>query len=66
MQLKFTTILQYEQLPEISTHIILFIKNLNELLSTGSVQGNTHTGGGEENQQPKSQNKIYFRTDLKE
>lgn len=38
-----STILQYEQLPEISTRIILFIKNLNEHFSAGCVQGNTYT-----------------------
>lgn len=42
-QLKFTTISQHEQLPEIPTHIILVIKNLNEFFSTGSIQGNTYT-----------------------
>lgn len=45
-QLKFTTIPQHEQLPEILTHIILVIKNLNEFFSTGSIQGNTYTVGG--------------------
>lgn len=38
MHLKFTTI---QQLPEILAHIILLIKNLNELFRTGSVQGYT-------------------------
>lgn len=53
MQLKFATILQYEQLPEISAHIILFIKNFNELFSTGSVQGNTYTVGKTKHKNPK-------------
>lgn len=44
-QLKFTTISQHEQLPEIPTRIILVIKNLNEFFSTGSIQGNTYTVG---------------------
>lgn len=44
MWLKFTTIPQCGQLPEISAHIILFIKNLNEFFSAGSVQGNTCSG----------------------
>lgn len=43
MLLMLSTILQYEQLPEISTRIILFIKNLNEHFSAGCVQGNTYT-----------------------
>lgn len=56
-QLKFTTISQHEQLPEIPTHIILVIKNLNEFFSTGSIQGNTYT---------VEKKKIYFRIHLKE
>lgn len=59
MQLKFTTILQYEQLPEIFAHIILFIKNLNELFSTGSVQGNTYAVE-KKTPQPIKQNKNLF------
>lgn len=59
MQLKFTTILQYEQLPEIFVHIILFIKNLNELFSTGSVQGNTYAVE-KKTPQPIKQNKNLF------
>lgn len=48
-QLKFTTISQHEQLPEIPTRIILVIKNLNEFFSTGSIQGNTYTVGEKKN-----------------
>jgi len=58
MQLKFTTIPQYEQLPEISTHIILFFKNLNELFSIGSVQGNSSAEGQKKKRQKTPQNQI--------
>lgn len=59
MLLMLTTILQYEQLPEISTRIILFVKNLNEHFSAGCVQGNTYTV-------VKKKKDNYFRAHLKE
>lgn len=62
MLLMLSTILQYEQLPEISTRIILFIKNLNEHFSAGCVQGNTYTVV----KKKKKKKDNYFRAHLKE